>query len=587
MTDAVELSVVEEARQLAADADRVVVKAGTNSLTDDESNLDDEKLDKLVDDVVDLLEREKEVVLVSSGAVGAGKGRVGYTDETVEESQALSTVGQSHLMRRYTESFERYDRKVAQILLTQNDLDNPDRFTNFKNTIETLLEWDIVPIINENDAVATEEIRIGDNDMLSSSVAVGVDSELLVTLTDVGGVYTGNPKEDPDAERIEAVGRNYADVQEIVDGSASATFGGIQTKVAGARSVSEHGIPAVIAKSTEDVLEKSLVGRRSGPYSFQRTVSSMTEKSTETKVEEAQAAALELAKYSDDRRSEALHAIADAIDESHDEILEANEVDVREGEKLLEAGEYSQALVDRLKLSPAKLESITEMVRSVAGQDDPLGRTRTARKLDDGLELYEQTVPIGVVGTIFESRPDALVQIAALSLKSGNAAILKGGSEASESNRVLYEIIREATADAPDGWAQLIEARADVDTILKMDDAIDLVMPAGVPSSSPTSRTTRASPSSATPRASVTSTSTARPTSAWPRRSPTTRRCSIPRSVTPSRRCSSTRTSPSSCPRSPSATPRRTSRSVATRLRDRSSTSEPPRTRTGRPSTAT
>ncbi|TYT63035.1 glutamate-5-semialdehyde dehydrogenase [Natrialba swarupiae] len=205
----------------------------------------------------------------------------------------------------------------------------------------------------------------------------------------------------------------------------------------------------------------------------------MTEKSTETKVEEAQAAALELAKYSDDRRSEALHAIADAIDESHDEILEANEVDVREGEKLLEAGEYSQALVDRLKLSPAKLESITEMVRSVAGQDDPLGRTRTARKLDDGLELYEQTVPIGVVGTIFESRPDALVQIAALSLKSGNAAILKGGSEASESNRVLYEIIREATADAPDGWAQLIEARADVDTILKMDDAIDLVMPRG------------------------------------------------------------------------------------------------------------
>ncbi|MEY7847890.1 glutamate 5-kinase [Natrarchaeobius sp. A-rgal3] len=265
MNETVELGVVEEARRLAADAERVVVKAGTNSLTDEESNLDDEKLDKLVDDVVDLLSRDKEVVLVSSGAVGAGMGRVGYTDETVEESQALSTVGQSHLMRRYTESFERYDRKVAQILLTQKDLDNPDRFTNFKNTIETLLEWDIVPIINENDAVATEEIRIGDNDMLSSSVAVGVDSELLVTLTDVGGVYTGNPKEEPNAERIEAVGRNYAEVQEIVDGSASATFGGIQTKVAGARSVSEHGIPAVIAKSTEsDVLEKIAGGKTVG-----------------------------------------------------------------------------------------------------------------------------------------------------------------------------------------------------------------------------------------------------------------------------------------------------------------------------------
>ncbi len=247
----------EKARQLAADAERVIVKAGTNSLTDAESNLDDDKLDKLVDDIADLLEQDKDVILVSSGAVGAGKGRVGYTGETVEESQALSTVGQSHLMRRYTESFERYDRKVAQILLSRHDLENPERFTNFRNTIETLLEWDVVPIINENDAIATEEIRIGDNDMLSSSVAIGIDVDLLVTLTDVGGVYTGNPKEDPEAERIEAVGRNYDEVQAIIDESSTAEFGGIQTKVQGARDASEHGIPAVIARSTEDdVLEK-------------------------------------------------------------------------------------------------------------------------------------------------------------------------------------------------------------------------------------------------------------------------------------------------------------------------------------------
>ncbi len=247
----------EKARQLAADAERVIVKAGTNSLTDAESNLDDDKLDKLVDDIADLLEQDKDVILVSSGAVGAGKGRVGYTGETVEESQALSTVGQSHLMRRYTESFERYDRKVAQILLSRHDLENPERFTNFRNTIETLLEWDVVPIINENDAIATEEIRIGDNDMLSSSVAIGIDVDLLVTLTDVGGVYTGNPKEDPEAERIEAVGRNYDEVQAIIDESSTAEFGGIQTKVQGARDASEHGIPAVIARSTEDdILEK-------------------------------------------------------------------------------------------------------------------------------------------------------------------------------------------------------------------------------------------------------------------------------------------------------------------------------------------
>jgi len=257
MNEASETRALERARKKAATANRVVIKAGTNSLTDETSKLDDEKLDKLVDDVMELRERGRDVLFVSSGSIGAGKGRVGYPNDTIEESQALSTVGQSHLMHRYTESFERYDQKIAQILVTQNDLDSAERFTNFKNTIETLLEWGIVPIINENDAVATEEIQIGDNDMLSSSVAVGVDAGLLVTLTDVGGVYTSNPKENPAAERIEAVGHNYGDVQEMVDESATAKFGGIQTKVAGAHSVSERGIPAIIARSTkEDVVER-------------------------------------------------------------------------------------------------------------------------------------------------------------------------------------------------------------------------------------------------------------------------------------------------------------------------------------------
>ncbi|MFB6196123.1 MAG: glutamate-5-semialdehyde dehydrogenase [Haloplanus sp.] len=205
----------------------------------------------------------------------------------------------------------------------------------------------------------------------------------------------------------------------------------------------------------------------------------MTERTTERKVAEAQTAALDLAKLSDEKRREALHDVADAIEANTEAILDANENDVAEAEEMLERGEYSRALVDRLELSPSKLESIAEMVRSVAAQDDPLGETLEARRLDEGLELYKVAVPIGVIGTVFESRPDALVQIAALSLKSGNAVILKGGSEASHSNRVLYEVIREATADVPDGWAQLIEAREDVDTLLDMDDAVDLLMPRG------------------------------------------------------------------------------------------------------------
>ena len=205
----------------------------------------------------------------------------------------------------------------------------------------------------------------------------------------------------------------------------------------------------------------------------------MTETDTDRQVEQAGTAALRLANIDAADRDAALAAIADAIRDNTDTILAANERDVEDAEAMLAEGEYTQALVDRLKLGEGKLESIAGMVESVADQSDPLGKTLAARELDEDLELYKLSVPIGVVGTIFESRPDALVQIAALALKSGNSVILKGGSEASESNRVLYETIREATAALPEGWATLIEAHEEVDRLLEMDDMVDLVMPRG------------------------------------------------------------------------------------------------------------
>ena len=208
----------------------------------------------------------------------------------------------------------------------------------------------------------------------------------------------------------------------------------------------------------------------------------MHNRDTEQQVNAAQQAALRLANVDRAARDEALRAVADALRANEEAVLVANDEDVAEAETLLAEGEYTQALVDRLKLDGEKLEGIAEMVESVADQADPLDRTLTARRLDDGLELYRVSVPIGVVGTIFESRPDALVQIAALALKSGNAVILKGGSEASETNRELYRTVVEAVATVeaiPEGWAQLIEAHEAVDRVLEMDDAVDLVMPRG------------------------------------------------------------------------------------------------------------
>ena len=200
---------------------------------------------------------------------------------------------------------------------------------------------------------------------------------------------------------------------------------------------------------------------------------------TDAKVDAAAEAALGLANTSTETRDEALEAMATAIEEAGEEILAANAVDVEQAERQLAAGAYTQALVDRLKLTEAKLASIVEMVRSVAAQPDPIGQTMSARELAPGLELFEVRVPLGVVAAVFESRPDALVQIAALGAKSGNAVILKGGSEAAESNRTLHAVIAEATPMLPVGWSALIEAREDVETVLARDDAVDLVMPRG------------------------------------------------------------------------------------------------------------
>ncbi|KXA89484.1 gamma-glutamyl phosphate reductase [candidate division MSBL1 archaeon SCGC-AAA259A05] len=204
-------------------------------------------------------------------------------------------------------------------------------------------------------------------------------------------------------------------------------------------------------------------------------------KDVKSKATEAEESSLELANVSEEIRNEALQRAAAAIEKNRARILEANEEDVAEAKKLLEKGEYSQALVDRLKLSKDKIDSISRMIRSVSERDDPLNRTIFARKLDENLKLYKVSVPIGVIGSIFESRPDVLPQISSLCLKSGNAVILKGGSEAEKSNRVLYRVFKEATerAGIPEGWTQLIEARREVRELLELHDKVDLLVPRG------------------------------------------------------------------------------------------------------------
>lgn len=197
----------------------------------------------------------------------------------------------------------------------------------------------------------------------------------------------------------------------------------------------------------------------------------------------ARLAALQLSTTSHEVRNRALEAIAQALIDNQDKILAANARDMEAAEKGVAEGTLGVPLLKRLKVDAAKLaDEIVVGVRSVAALEDPIGKTLTATELDDGLNVYRVSVPIGVIGVIFESRPDALVQIACLCLKSGNAVMLKGGSEALHSNRVLADVMIAATAEIegiPDGWMHLLEAREEVAAILDLHDLIDLIIPRG------------------------------------------------------------------------------------------------------------
>ncbi len=193
--------------------------------------------------------------------------------------------------------------------------------------------------------------------------------------------------------------------------------------------------------------------------------------------QQVNAASIKLAGAGTGLKNKALAQIADALMKYKDDIIKANQQDLRRSEQ----ENLAEPLLKRLKFDEAKIEDVVDGIHSLIKLEDPVGKTLLATELDDGLELYKVTCPIGVIGVIFESRPDALVQISTLCLKSGNGVLLKGGSEAKETNRVLADIIIKATAEAgiPANWFALLETRSDVSEMLKMDKYIDLIIPRG------------------------------------------------------------------------------------------------------------
>ena len=247
---------------------RVVIKVGTSTLTHASGEMNHGRMQHLVEDINGIVQRGVESVLVSSGAVGAGVGRLKLKDKpkTIPEKQAAAAVGQGILIHAYERLFEKFNLVVAQVLLTRADIASRIRYLNARNTLTTLLKYGVVPVVNENDTVAVEEIQVGDNDRLSALVACLVDSDLLVILTDTEGVYTRDPRMFSDAQLI-SVYSDSGNEPEFCAGGAGSRFGtgGMNTKLEAARIVTNSGIPMVVANGSRDgVLQSILSGDEIG-----------------------------------------------------------------------------------------------------------------------------------------------------------------------------------------------------------------------------------------------------------------------------------------------------------------------------------
>jgi glutamate 5-kinase len=247
---------------------RVVVKIGSNILTDAKEGLNTRRIYSIAKDVAGLTDLGFEVVLVSSGAIAAGMKKLGLKErpKDVKLKQASAAVGQSSLMWAYEKSFSEFHKKVAQVLLTRDDFSDRRRYINSKNTLTTLLTYGVIPIVNENDTVAIDEIKFGDNDNLAALVASLIEAERLIILSDVDGLYTEDPKTHPGATIIEYVEEIMPELESRAKGAGSMVgTGGMYSKLLATKKAVNHGITVHIVNGRKEGLLCSLMkGKHSG-----------------------------------------------------------------------------------------------------------------------------------------------------------------------------------------------------------------------------------------------------------------------------------------------------------------------------------
>ncbi|KAK4277917.1 hypothetical protein QN277_015836 [Acacia crassicarpa] len=491
------MDAADPARAFVKDVKRIIIKVGTAVVTRKDGRLAVGKLGTLCEQIKELNTLGYEVILVSSGAVGLGRQRLKYRKlvnssfadlqkpQVELDGKACAAVGQNSLMAIYDALFTELDVTSAQLLVTDNDFRDRDFRKQLTGTVKSLLALKVIPIFNENDAVSTRKAPyedssgiFWDNDSLAALLALELKADLLVLLSDVDGLYSGPPS-DPRSRLIHTYIKEKHQ-NEITFGEKSRVGrGGMTAKVKAAVNAAEAGSPVIITSgyAPENIL-KILQGQCLGTLFHKDAHKWAPEK--EVPAHEMAVAARDCSRrlqaLSENERKQVLLNIADALEANEKEIRIENEADVADA---LQAN-LDKSLVARLLLKPGKIASLAKNMRTLAKMEDPIGRVLKRTEVADGLVLEKTSSPLGVLLIVFESRPDALVQIASLAIRSGNGLLLKGGKEARRSNAILHKVITEAIPKTVGGkLIGLVTSRAEIPELLKLDDVIDLVIPRG------------------------------------------------------------------------------------------------------------
>ncbi|GFZ02266.1 delta 1-pyrroline-5-carboxylate synthase 2 [Actinidia rufa] len=478
---------MDPTRAFVKNVKRVVIKVGTAVVTRDDGRLAVGRVGAIFEQLEGLNSQGFEIILVTSGAVGAGRQRLKYRrlinssfadlqkPQVELDGKACAAVGQNGLMALYDNLFSQLDITSSQILVTDNDFKCQDFRVQLSQTVNSLLALRSIPIFNENDAISTRRAPyedssgiFWDNDILAALLALELKADLLVLLSDVEGLYSGPPS-DPRSKLIHTYIKEKHEGAIMFGDKSRVGRGGMNAKVKAALNAAYAGTPVIISSGfVANNITKVLNGERVGTLFHEdaHLWLPFTDVGSREMAVAARECSRKLQGLSSEDLVKILLDVADALEANESSIMAENDADVAAAEST----GYDKALISALAKS----------IRTLADMEEPVGRILKRTELADGLVLEKTSCSLGVLLVVFESRPDALVQIASLAIRSGNGLLLKGGKEAMRSNAILHKVISEAIPETVgDKLIGLVTSREEISDLLKLDDVIDLVIPRG------------------------------------------------------------------------------------------------------------